>query len=382
MDECLPAAAETPRAHIRTLSLRDYRNFERLELSVPAHGLAIVGENGQGKTNLLEAMYYFSLLRSARGSRDVDIVRFDAAGFFIEAGVCVPETQSLSIGFERAGRRKRVRRDGAVVDRLSDALGALPAVMFSPTDVELVAGAPSARRRYLDIMLALTSRGYLHALQQYRGALERRNAALRSAAKRMRDSTASIEVWEQPLAEHGATLIRTRRAWVARVQHRFAERCAAIGERLPMELRYVTAVNANAESLELALAEALAAKRAADLRMGLTLVGPHRDDLGMLLGGRELRAFGSAGQQRTAAIGLRTLEAETVRDERGASPVFLLDDPFAELDGRRATRVLELLHEIGFGQTMLAVPREADIPPELTSLTRARVAGGRVDVAA
>src|SRR5687768_1123792 len=99
MDECLPAAAETPRAHIRTLSLRDYRNFERLELSVPAHGLAIVGENGQGKTNLLEAMYYFSLLRSARGSRDVDIVRFDAAGFFIEAGVCVPEAQSLSIGF-------------------------------------------------------------------------------------------------------------------------------------------------------------------------------------------------------------------------------------------------------------------------------------------
>ena len=382
MDGCSPSSEVTARAHIRTLALRDYRNFERLELEVPAEGLAIVGENGQGKTNLLEAMYYFSLLRSARGSRDVDVVRFDAGGFFIEAGVCVPEAHSLSVGFERAGRRKKVRRDGVVVDRLSDALGALPAVMFSPSDVELVAGAPGARRRYLDIMLALTSRGYLHALQHYRGALERRNAALRDAAKRTRDSTASIEVWEQPLAEHGATLIRTRRAWVARVQQRFAERCAAIGERLPMELRYVTAVNANAESLELLLAGAVAAKRAADLRMGLTLVGPHRDDLGMLLAGRELRAFGSAGQQRTAAIALRTLEAETVREARGASPVFLLDDPFAELDVRRATRVLELLREIGFGQTMLAVPREADIPSELTSLTRARVAGGRVEVAA
>ena len=368
------------RAHIRALSLRDYRNFERLRLELPPAGLAIVGENGQGKSNLLEAIYYLNLLRSARGARDVDVVRFDASGFFIEADACVPEARTLSIGFERAGRRKRVRRDGAVVDRLSDALGALPAVMFSPADVELVAGAPSARRRYLDIMLALTSRGYLRALQQYRGALERRNAALRTAAKQARESTAGIEVWEQPLSEHGATLIRTRRAWVARVQRRFAERCAAIGERLPMELRYVTGVNANAESLELALAEALAAKRAADLRMGVTLAGPHRDDLGMLLAGRELRPFGSAGQQRTAAIALRTLEAETVRDARGASPVFLLDDPFAELDVRRATRVLELLREIGFGQTILAVPRDADIPLELTFLTRARVADGQVGI--
>ena len=229
-------------------------------------------------------------------------------------------------------------------------------------------------------MLALASRGYLHALQQYRAALERRNAALRTAAKQGREVGASIEAWEPPLAEHGATLVRTRRSWVARVQERFAERCAAIGERLPMELRYVTGVNANAESLELALGEALAAKRPADLRMGVTLVGPHRDDLGMLLAGRELRAFGSAGQQRTAAIALRTLEAETVREARGASPVFLLDDPFAELDVRRATRVLWLLREIGFGQTILAVPREGDIPSELTFLTRARVAGGQVDI--
>ena len=95
-----------PRAHSRSLSLRDYRNFERLRLELPPAGLAIVGENGQGKTNLLEAMYYFSLLRSARGARDVDVVRFDATGFFIEAEACVPEPQSLSIGFDSTGRRK------------------------------------------------------------------------------------------------------------------------------------------------------------------------------------------------------------------------------------------------------------------------------------
>jgi DNA replication and repair protein RecF len=370
---------EHPRASIGSLSLRDFRNFERLELELPSAGLAIVGENGHGKTNLLEAAYYFSLLRSVRGARDVDVLRFDAAGFFLEAELCVPDAHTMAIGFERAGRRKRVRRDGVVLERLSDALGTLPAVMFSPTDVELVAGAPGERRRYLDIMLAQTSRGYLHALQQYRGALERRNAALRELLRQPQGAAAAIEVWERPLAEHGATLIRTRRAWATRAAARFAERCEAIGERVPVELRYETGVDVNAESLEEALASAMETRRASDLRHGLTQAGPHRDDLTLLLGGRELRTFGSAGQHRTAAFALRTIEAETLRDARGASPVFLLDDPFAELDLKRATRVLTLLREIGFGQTVLAVPRDSDIPPELTGLSRCRVVAGRIE---
>jgi DNA replication and repair protein RecF len=291
----------------------------------------------------------------------------------------VPDAQRIAIGFERAGRRKRVRRDGVVLDRLSDALGTLPAVMFSPSDVELVAGSPSARRRFLDIMLALSSRGYLQALQRYRGALDRRNAALREAARHGRGMSPAIEVWETPLAEHGAMLLRTRRAWVKHVAGRFAERCAAIGERGKVTLTYDTAVNPNAESVELALAEAIAAKRSTDLRHGLTHVGPHRDDLSVLLDGRDLRTFGSAGQQRTAAIALRSLEAETLREGRGASPVFLLDDPFAELDTRRAARVLALLREIGLGQSVLAVPRDSDIPPELSDLPRYRVAAGCVE---
>jgi DNA replication and repair protein RecF len=368
-----------PRARIVSLSLKDFRNFERLELDLPSPGLVVVGENGQGKTNLLESAYYFSLLRSVRGARDADVTRFDAPGFFIEAELCVPDAHRLGIGFERAGRRKRVRRDDVVLERLSDALGTLPVVMFSPSDVELVSGGPGARRRFLDIMLALTSRGYLHALQLYRATLDRRNAALRDAARHGRGVSPAIEVWEAPLAEHGAMLLRTRRAWVKQVATRFADRCAAIGEREAVDLRYETAVNPNAESLELALADAIAAKRSSDLRHALTQVGPHRDDLVMMLGGRDLRTFGSAGQQRTAAIALRSLEAETLRDARGASPVFLLDDPFAELDARRAARVLALLREIGLGQTVLAVPRDSDIPPELTELPRYRVAAGRVE---
>jgi DNA replication and repair protein RecF len=376
------ASEEIRHARISRLSLRDFRNFERLELDVPADGLVLIGDNGQGKTNLLEAMYYLSLLRSNRGARDSDIVRFDASGFFVEAAVCGPEPHELAVGFERAGKRKKVRKDGAPLERLSDGLGVVPIVMFSPADVELVAGAPAARRRFLDIMLAFTSRPYLRSLQSYRGALERRNAALRELQRHPTRKTASIEVWEQPLAEHGAALVRTRRAWVTRVRPGFSERCASVGERLRVEIAYASSVDANAESVELAITNALAARRSADIRHGLTMVGPHRDDLVLQLGGRDLRAFGSAGQQRTAAIALRTIEAETLRDARGATPVFLLDDPFAELDVRRATRVLALLREIGLGQTVLAVPRDSDIPAELTTLLRRRVVAGQLEDAA
>lgn len=371
--------SRAPRAQVVSLSLKDFRNFERLDLEFPDAGMALVGENGQGKTNLLEALSYLGLMRSVRGARDADVARFGSAGFFIDARVCAPDAQQISIGFERASRRKRARRDGVVVERLSDALGALPTVLFSPADVEIVAGNAAARRRFLDIMLALASRGYLQALQQYRGALERRNAALREAS-RGGPALRAIEVWELPLAEHGARLVRARRAWVKQVSERFGERCAAIGERGSVELRYATTVEANAESVEGSLADALAAKRGSDLRHGLTQTGPHRDDLTLLLDGRELRTFGSAGQQRTAAIALRTLEAETLREARGASPVFLFDDPFAELDARRATRVLSLLRDVagGLGQTVLAVPRDTDIPRELTDLPRRRVADGTV----
>jgi len=366
------------RARVVSLSLRDFRSFERLDLAAPAAGFVLVGENGAGKTNLLESVHYLSLLRSARGARDTEIVRFGADGFFVQAGMCVGEAHEVSVGFERAGRRKRVRRDGAVVERLSDALGALPTVMFSPGDVALVSGAPGVRRRFLDIMLVLSSRPYLHALQHYRAALHRRNAALRDGARHGgRSAAAAIEVWEPALAEFGAHLWRARREWVERVAGGYARRCAAIGEWGTSELRYQCAVEAGGDE-RAALADGLASRRASDMRNGMTQIGPHRDDVDLQLDGRDLRTFGSAGQQRTAAITLRTLEAETLRDACAAAPVFLLDDPFAELDAARAERVLALLGDIGLGQTILAVPRETDIPRELTSLPRAIVSPGVV----
>ena len=364
-------------ARLATLTVRDFRNLARVELTPPSDGVVVIGENGQGKTNLLEAIYYLQILRSIRGARDHDLVRFGAETFHIAASVETDRAHDVGIGFERAGRRKRIRLDGVIPDRLSDGLGSLPSVMFSPADVDLVSGPPTARRRFLDITLALTARGYLSALQRYRAALLRRNAALREAVRRGRPVDAAITVWEPPLAEHGSLLWSERKAWVESAAFAFEELCRAIGETGKMALRYASTTSETTDP-RASLASALAEKRPMDLRRGLTHAGPHRDDLVMTLDGRDLRIFGSAGQQRTAAIALRMLEARTFRDRTGRAPVFLLDDPFAELDLRRATRVLELLEGSGLGQTLLAVPRESDIPPELTRLERVRIARGEL----
>lgn len=364
------------RVAIRQLELRDFRNIAHTTIALPGAGIAIVGDNGHGKTNLLEAIAYLELLRSMRGVRDRDLVRFGAAGFFIGAQTEGAEVRHCAVGVDRAGRKK-ISLDGVETPRLTDALGAVPSVCFSPADVALIAGSPAERRRYLDIALALTDARYLGALRRYRAALARRNASLREAARPgARHSSAAA--WEPALAQHGAVLVGERRAWVREHAETFTRLCASIGERAPMALAYASPL-ADAADVATTLATQLAKGREHDERRGVTHAGPHRDDLAVTLGGRDLRLVGSAGQQRTAAIALRLLEAATFRARRGTQPVLLLDDPFAELDRDRARRVLALLEEnaeAAHGQTVLCVPREDEIPAEFTRLERWRVRDG------
>ena len=361
---------------VRHFTVRNFRNITCADLDLPDDGIALVGDNGQGKTNLLEAVAYLALFRSVRGVRDRELLRHDTAAFHVAATATHARAARVSVGVSHAGE-KRVTLDDVEAPRLSDALGAVSSVCFSPADVSLVNGSPGERRRFLDIALALSARRYLSALRLYRAALARRNAALR----RSTHGDSAVAAWEPALAEHGAVLLAERAGWVERVAPEFARLCALIGERAPVTLSYHSAVAASAAPAEYrdALERALARGRAQDVRRGVTQAGPHRDDLLLRLDGRDLRLVGSAGQQRTAAIALRLLEAATLREESGAQPVLLLDDPFAELDRERAACVLALLDERcarGEGQTVLCVPRADDIPAAFTRLERWHVMAG------
>lgn len=368
-------------SRLDSVEVRDYRNLAHLALELPSSGLALVGDNGQGKTNFLEAIYYFQLLRSARGTRDADAVRFGADAFHLRADLVGPRATAVAIGFDRPSRKKRVKVDGVATPRLSDALGMLPAVMVSPADAVLSGGEPSARRRYLDVILALTSRTYLGALQAYRMSLQHRNAAIRDIARGGRANEESVAVWESPLAEHGGTLVRERREWAAESGDRYAALCAAIGEQAPTAMRYEGSV-VEADHPADALRDLFASRRASDIRRGATHTGPHRDVLTLTLDGRELRAVGSSGQQRTSAVALRLLEAETYQRRLGSAPVFLMDDPFAELDARRSAAIAVVLKEAAIGQTFLAVPKASDIPEGFSALRHAAVNGGQITLRA
>jgi DNA replication and repair protein RecF len=307
----------------------------------------------------------------------VDAVRFGSEAFHVRASVDgSPLAREISVGYERQTRRKLIRLDGVAIERLVDAVGALPGVLFSPADVALVSGEPAHRRRYLDMLLSLTSRPYLRALHRYRSALVRRNSVLLAGVRRGRNDADSAAAWEPALAVAGARIIAERRAWVRHASETFATLGAAMGERATGALAYASTIG-EGSGVD-AMASALEQKRQLDMRRGTTHVGPHRDILAVTLDGRDTRQFRSAGQLRTAAIALRVLEAATYRERIGVSPVFLMDDPFAELDLERSRRIVDVVASAAAGQTLLAVPRLSDIPPGFRSLTRLAVSEGTI----
>lgn len=354
------------------LTVRQFRNLASLDLEIPEPGVVIIGENGQGKTNLLEAIYYLVLFRSLRGAKDGELVRFGEPGFFVAAQA---DAHRLTAGYETATRRKKVTLDGSEVSKLSEAVGTILAVPFSPADVGLVAGGPSARRRYLDVVLSVSEPAYLSRLTELKTALKQRNAALR------RGRADEARAFDGPFAHAAQHVTATRRRWVERWHERFGELCRMLGEKSTAEMTYRAADRADttdrADSAD-GLCRRLAETLDRDLRHGATTVGPHRDDLRLSLGGRDLRTYGSAGQQRTAAIALRVLEAETLAAARNRAPIALYDDVFAELDENRQARLLELIRAVLPGQAVVAAPRDAEVPAALFDRPRWQMTGGRI----
>jgi DNA replication and repair protein RecF len=371
--------------HLSGLKLRHFRNLAEQDLELPAEGVAIVGENAQGKTNLLEAVYYLETFRSFRGSRDDRLVAFGEEFFRIQGCLQGGPHGPLEVAaaFQLRGKRKKVTVDGVEPERLGDGLGRMASVIFSPSDVKLVGEGPGARRRFLDILLSLNVPGYLKALQKYRQILGQRNAALKSG-----QGGGMVAVWDRGLVEDGALLMRERRDWVRRWQGEFAAyyRRVSGAQEGAMDYRPNLRVEGmpGLEELALAFQEALDQAREREIKLGSTLVGPHRDDLSLTVreGGeaRDLREYGSGGQRRTAALALRLVEAATIRVARKQEPIVLMDDVFAELDAGRSERIMALMEEEETGQVLLTVPKESDVRLRRESLPRWKIRGGRVEV--
>ena len=350
---------------IRRLVARGYRNLANLDREAPSPGLVLLGANAQGKTNLLEAIYYPVLFRSFRGAADAQVVGAPP-GFSVEVHIGGGPTASVAATY--AGRQKRITIDGEEVDRLADSVGHLLAVAFLPADVGLASGPAVQRRQYLDRVLSLSDRRYLRALTSYRAALAQRNSALRQGRADV------AQAFNNALASAGAALVRWRLDWVACAAEQFTAELESLGERGTAQLQYRGRPElADASGWEAVLAEALTEDRA----RSMTTVGPHRDDLLLEVNGRRLRDYGSTGQHRSAAIALKLIEITSLRRARGTEPVLLLDDVFAELDGERQRRLAARLLESDQRQVFITTPRRDELPANL-ELPVWEIEGGRI----
>lgn len=374
--------------YLQHISLKNFRNYLRLELDLPQGVTVVQGRNAQGKTNLLEAIAYLATGKSLRALTERELVHWlafeqepipyaEVAGDVLRDGIItrlrIVLTQQGGRG-SGSGLRKVVMING-VRQRTIDLLGILPIVLFLPEDISLVSGPPSARRKYLNLLLCQIDREYCSHLDAYTKVVTRRNAQLRAFQGKRPDPTL-LAFWNDALVEHGTYIIHRRQEIIARLDELVREqhRILTAGHgRLRVEYRpSLTLIPPSTQVPKAQLALALAKEPVAytpppilpphkirkrfqetlntlqreEIEAGATLVGPHRDEMAFLLDGRDVRTFGSRGQQRTVALAVKLAEVQLIEEALGTSPLLLLDDVMSELDEERRARVLHVVRQV------------------------------------
>ena len=347
---------------IHALELHNFRNYESLTLSFGPGVNVLYGLNGQGKTNLLEAIYLCTAARSHRTARDTDLIHYDSEGYRVKLTFAAPldsnYQESLEIRYHQHSvpgmpgktRERVILHDGMKLGRVADLMGLFHAVMFAPEDLQLIKDGPRERRRFLDILISQLSPLYFVDLQRLQTTLAQRNAVLKSLQKQsyqpfMREH---LMTWNEQLANVSGRIINERYQicqQISNVANTFHARISQDKEDLTVRYRTRSGVRAEMAPEEIAetLLQELHDTMEDDIQRGFTTIGPQRDDIVFRLDGKDLRNYGSQGQQRTAVLALKLSELQIIHDNTGERPVLLLDDVMSELDKHRRQALVDAI---------------------------------------
>jgi DNA replication and repair protein RecF len=377
--------------HVAHLSLTDFRSYPQAELALQPGVTALVGPNGQGKTNLVEAVGYVATLGSHRVAQDAPLVRAGAERAVVRASVVRDERPTLVEIEITPGRANRARINRGPVPRAREVLGLLRTVLFAPEDLALVKGDPGERRRFMDDLLVARAPRYASVRQDYERVVRQRSALLKSAGaaiRRGQGDVRTLDVWDQHLATAGAEVLSGRLRLLAElaepVRHAYEQvsmgqgeaiytYASSLGDDLASEV--AEAPGWGRELLQARLLEQTSRMRQTELERGVCLVGPHRDDLALRLGDLPAKGYASHGESWSYALALRLASYELLRHESGGDPVLVLDDVFAELDVGRRQRLAELVAD---AEQVLVTAAVVDDVPEALQGARVDVMGGEV----
>lgn len=334
--------------HISSLSLVNFRNHSDAEFFFENGVNCIVGRNGSGKTNVLDAVHYLSMCRSYLNAIDRQNVRFNEQFFVIQGDWQKSETNYTLYCGVKIGAKKVFKKNKKEYERLADHIGLFPVVMISPYDTDLISEGSELRRRWMDGIIAQFDKPYLETLQRYNKVLDQRNALLKHQYENGFFDRESIEIWDEQLIRYGELIHDKRKEFIAAF--------------VPLFQKYYSWISGDAEQVglsyesrleELSFRELLAQAQHKDTRLQYTSVGTHKDDVVFTITGMPIRKFGSQGQQKSFLIALRLAQFDWLKGKLEITPILLLDDIFDKLDNQRVAKLMQLVSEHAFGQVLV-----------------------------
>lgn len=330
---------------IESIELKNYRNYEHLNIQFDENTNIFYGDNAQGKTNLLEAVYVSGTTKSHKGSKDREIIRFGET----EAHICVHVRKNEShykIDLHlKKNKAKGIAINGIPIKKASELFGIVNMVFFSPEDLNMIKNGPSERRRFLNLELSQLDKVYLYHLMNYNRVINQRNMLLKEASYR-EELKDTLSVWDEQLVNFGIPIIERRKSFVEKLNEIvFDIHYQLTGKKEKIKIVYEPNITPDFFQKQLEIS------REKDMKLKTTSVGPHRDDLNFIVGDIDIRKYGSQGQQRTAALSLKLAEIELVKRTIHDTPILLLDDVLSELDSNRQTYLLDQIHDI---QTLIS----------------------------